>query len=606
MERLQEWIAAHPALEVREEDGQGRFLVAARDVAAGELLLVQYPYAWCTFEAYADKTCRCCMGPLPGALLEAGAALPPVLQQRMRRRRLQCKVCLSVAYCSAQCQRQDAKEHFQDECRVLKQLQAAPPGALRDETLSELKLLLRAVSRMKAERIYGLPQETAPGHAASPEAGDEAESDGSDAGGGEGSDGEGERRGGEGEEGEGEELRSWVRNRRFEDYLLLVARPEDFPKEEVASLRYWIVDYLRSLQAYFRQCMEGGLARAVDAKRRAAQETSLEVTDGDLLLEMLCRNRRNGFCFGNGVHEEPQGHGVYLAPALFNHSCAPNVRLVTLGPEQEAAADLPLPDGGSSKRTNAAGPLLLFEAAQAVAKGQPLTLSYLDNGLLVDDSAAPRLSARRDCALRRKELMESFRFHCACARCLEDEVAREVEEEEEVQEEEVEAAAAQPESGALCSAGAVVQTGDDDDLAVAGREAREAGAGSEAAGAAAREESDEEEGTGEEESGGDSAGEWEDHSRPGGDEEAWRWLEHERQLLGSVQHLDLGAKGRVAFRVEGFSIKLDNAFKATRYVVIRALQAKGGPRPQQREMEWETLQPLLAKAQRCSPSNELE
>lgn len=189
--------------------------------------------------------------------------------------------------------------------------------------------------------------------------------------------------------------------------------------------------------------------------------------------------------------------------------------------------------------------------------------------------------------------MGSFRFHCMCPRCLEDEEAPTTEEEEE--EDGVNTDEQVVHTTALGSCGVVVRRGDDDDLAVA--VASCTGAGSE-------DEDEEEED--EEGSNRESASEWVDHSKPGGDEEAWRWLDTEQQLLGSVQHLDLGEKGCVAFRIEGFSIKLDNAFKATKYVVIRALQTKGGPQPQQREMEWAALQPLLAKAQHLVPTNEME
>ena len=102
---------------------------------------------------------------------------------------------------------------------------------------------------------------------------------------------------------EGNWLGVWDNSHRYQThYVELIANSSDYPREELASIQYWIVSYVLRLRHWLGR----------------TNETEQELTD------IICRNRRNGFGFGNGRHGESQGRCVSI-----NRTSYPSVRELT-------------------------------------------------------------------------------------------------------------------------------------------------------------------------------------------------------------------------------------------------------------------------------------
>jgi hypothetical protein len=169
----------------------------------------------------------------------------------------------------------------------------------------------------------------------------------------------------------------------IDDYLCLIAQPEDFSAETILSVREWICSYLSKMSEWL-----------------GCEESE------DSLLELLLRNRRNSFSIWDDDSNGQRGIGVYVRPSFINHSCEPNLEI---------------------RRDKSSR--LGFYVKEDLQNNDELTISYvnLDEGLKE----------------RRKTLQENYLFHCTCPRCMREE-AQELEQqaqelEQQAQEPEEEA-----------------------------------------------------------------------------------------------------------------------------------------------------------------------
>ena len=345
---VESWYSNYPC-EIKYDPNAGRYLIAKKDITKGDLVLLDYPYAWMVFENWKDKICRFCLG---------------LIKSENPRG---CKKCNQVFYCSHDCQLNDSTEHFLDECQILHQFHLPSNKNYPEELLNEFKLLIRVLSRKFAEQFHTNKLS---------------------------------------------DLKSWERQKDFSSYCKLISNPPEFSEDILKSFKYWIIDYTLNLKEYIQ-------------KGRA---TNLNCpTNEEELLNILCRNRRNSFAYGNGLFEEPQGYGIYLTASLFNHSCSPNVIIRTL-PSDIATNQFGL--NYSVQRTNEVGPLLAFTAAKDIKKGDILSVSYLDNGMTEaellsdDDSESDMLLS--SVFQRRKDLKMNYLFDCECLRCVKE--LKEIEE----------------------------------------------------------------------------------------------------------------------------------------------------------------------------------
>lgn len=142
-------------------------------------------------------------------------------------------------------------------------------------------------------------------------------------------------------------------------------------------------------EAFSEWC--GCLREAIRATEWGRAIESAELTD-EKLHDLLSRIDVNGFessAAVAGASSTSCGTGLYLSGAtLFNHSCEPNCE-VTHGM-----------------------PRLTVTTSSAVAKGTPLTISYLQH------------YQQMDVRMRKARLWHQYSFMCACARCVVEEEKR--------------------------------------------------------------------------------------------------------------------------------------------------------------------------------------
>lgn len=92
-------LCASNVIMIRDEQNRGRGLYAARDIAVGELLIVEKPYISVVISNYAQTHCHeCC----------ARCFVP-----------LPCEHCVDVVFCSTQCQQSSLQNSHDAECGLL-------------------------------------------------------------------------------------------------------------------------------------------------------------------------------------------------------------------------------------------------------------------------------------------------------------------------------------------------------------------------------------------------------------------------------------------------------------------------------------------------------
>ena len=285
-------------------------------------------------------------------------------------RSISCQKCNQVIYCSRECKNNDTREHLVHECRVLSVINSQNfKNSIPEDVYVELKLLLRVISRKRTEVLL-----------------------------------------------EGENMTTWNRDFTFNDYSLLQSNIDKYPKDEIESIKYWVTDYLFNMGEY------------IYSTSNASFKEKIQIESKDELLEMIFRNRQNGYVYGNGIFEEPQGTAIYISASMFNHSCSPNIFLRTLPSDCEDILNLSS-ETIKIRRSNVPGPLAVFSAAKDIKKGEPLYISYIDNGmtepgLLEDqDYECYDVSDKESFSLqnRRKLLYDNYLFECKCSRCLSEE-----------------------------------------------------------------------------------------------------------------------------------------------------------------------------------------
>ena len=157
-------------------------------------------------------------------------------------------------------------------------------------------------------------------------------------------------------------------------------------------------------------------ARMEAARQLAAQEAAAAGLDDERqrafaehVQDTLDRFAANETGFDNLADEESTSrpawevHGLYAFGSLFNHSCAPNVTVIS----KEAFCRL----NGRPYHVEREGGNVVFLALRDIAAGERLTTSY------VAGERREALSVTQ----RRELLREQFSFVCGCARCVDEE-----------------------------------------------------------------------------------------------------------------------------------------------------------------------------------------
>ena len=207
-ERGKRWIKGFKSVEIGENKEEGRYLYAKNDIGKGDVILMQQPYIWCINEEFKEDCCRFCISTINTKFVC-------------------CKLCSQVIYCSTECQKFDAAEHFTLECRLLYEIftknknESFPP-----ELIPEMKLLIRLLSRKRAEII-----------AIKNNKNNDEKEDNFDC----------------------FLPLTWETQKNYEDYQQLVSNPDDYPSQFMESVKYWIISYISQLLSYFKQLKNTGL-----------------------------------------------------------------------------------------------------------------------------------------------------------------------------------------------------------------------------------------------------------------------------------------------------------------------------------------------------------
>jgi hypothetical protein len=377
---LNSWFSDFP-LEVRSSEHKGRYVVASRDIKQEELVLYAWPYVSVVHHDQCTTICAYCFADIlvfvrPKAtesnstdngheVIDTARAIDSNDDTATLKPKFRCHSCQKIAYCSRACREKDAKVHLADECRILQTWQLNS-DSYSSGCITEMKLLVRVLARRVAEladqrrlqdkrrritefverrkrkelqRIVRRQQreEAKKAARASKAARTKSTNTNNDNDNNDDDDGDG-KHGNKHDNDEGpagalddeiEEISSddenhytstsdddddelddllaqdkhgnwlgvWDNAHRYEHYCKLIAQASDYPKDELESIHYWQAAYVLQLRHWLGR----------------SSETLDELTD------IICRNRRNGFGFGNGKHCQSQGTYVLVCS---HHSCA--------------------------------------------------------------------------------------------------------------------------------------------------------------------------------------------------------------------------------------------------------------------------------------------
>ena len=133
-------------LRLMEDKSAGRYLVASRDLAAGELVCAEDPFVQTVMDSLDDVVCHNCY-----EILDTNRVLfdGSPLEHRPRKRGggsvqfQSCAKCAQVRYCSAACAKQGAAAHHA-ECEVLQAIAASGNERLKSGVRG-LRLFIRLV-----------------------------------------------------------------------------------------------------------------------------------------------------------------------------------------------------------------------------------------------------------------------------------------------------------------------------------------------------------------------------------------------------------------------------------------------------------------------------
>jgi SET and MYND domain-containing protein len=276
MAEFAQWHSSYP-VRVNKHPYKGRQMIASRDVEANEVLLADSPYCWIVDDSAKTYVCQNCF-------LEKDDDMQAFLG---------CSDCCQVWYCSEECKSTDYLQHNQDECAIFKAMETEEYSSA---IITEMKLLVRTISRKSLEVLFEENGETVDENGQSPMPNDNG--------------------------------------LRYKDYASLITNRENFPQATIESLDYWICDYIRRLGEWV-----GGRT-----------ETNIE------LLDILLRNRCNAFyiqgrlrdvAVAQGMVGQSRGCGIYVRNSFFNHSCQPNVNywVVENSLRVECTASVPVKKG---------------------------------------------------------------------------------------------------------------------------------------------------------------------------------------------------------------------------------------------------------------------
>jgi SET and MYND domain-containing protein len=133
LDRIRHWFAGSP-VEIRYAPDKERFLVASRDIEAGETVLLSHPYAFTVTEQEKSRVCSHCLRVCPD---HSGSLA------------FSCRECEEVWYCCSACQEQHRPQH-RFECSSLKAFLREADWA-STENRTEVRLVFRILSRRAFE-----------------------------------------------------------------------------------------------------------------------------------------------------------------------------------------------------------------------------------------------------------------------------------------------------------------------------------------------------------------------------------------------------------------------------------------------------------------------
>lgn len=375
-QELQGLFAGMP-VQIRRSETKGRYLVAARDVEEGELLLVDQVYACAVLPSHKKRVCNGCF--------EVGK----------KRLEISCRDCGQVYYCSDTCRNQhwegngESAKWCVPHSRLCGTLKHFASSKCDNEMENVLRMVLEVIARREIEGEEDAVQGTGLDRATpwtgvdlvekfqscrlrTPE--ESALTDTMDGSRTEANDCESSNAPSISAAPIDEftpEVYEFVRALpvlKYSDFCSLQSHAKGFSKLDMQDWNKPLKFLLRSM--------------------RLSEWSSDCLPDVSSALELGSRIDSN--CFGmysnRGKREDCFGREVYLRISYVNHSCDPNARVT----------------GGKGT----AGVV----AERLIRKGEEINISYFDANVPV--------------STRQKYLRKHYRFSCACSRCAAELTAR--------------------------------------------------------------------------------------------------------------------------------------------------------------------------------------
>lgn len=423
------YFSSWPSLQLCEQPGRGRFLIARAPIAAGSLVFASLSYCKGVHESFKKRVCECCLR-----------------YNHSGRFQRTCEQCRAVWFCSDQCEARangrptpnapplPASELHSLDCSLLRKLSSCKLDKAR---MGVIRLLIRAARKMQCE-VAAEEQNQSSGSSNADAASSQAVAASSAA----------------------DVAASDPLLPTYRDMFNLVGhaaaplvagRPPTIHQLDTIDMRKFLTKLVATTSA---------------ASLSATTAPPLPPLDVELLMDLLAKVEANAFGFFSPKSEEQAAGdpaeavdeitqaveslstneteatagasappaaaassaaaplpaaatsskyiGVLLYPiaSFFNHSCESNLRCEMLPPPPASPAD-PAASGSAAAAPHATiGPKLEMIANRDIGEGEELHIEYID--------------CERSGAERRAELQKLYRFDCGCTRCVREQAAEAV------------------------------------------------------------------------------------------------------------------------------------------------------------------------------------
>ncbi|KAF2068944.1 hypothetical protein CYY_009739 [Polysphondylium violaceum] len=359
-------------IQLKKSDTEGRYLIAAKDISVGEVLLKCKSFYGIASDQYKKQVCYQCIKPIEQFSSSSSSSSCQSQKSIDNNNVLKCDGCNEVFYCSSKCKSLNIEQHKHYECRFIKKLKVPSFNKFKfqSDSFTEVRMILGILSRYYMDKILNQPFIV-----------DEINS-------------------GDGIDDEQEYLTNVL-----DDVFDLVENQitdqnNKGAKERVDELVEFITDILydvllKGLKAKLNKksislsnSNSNIQENEVEQQQQQQQQQQLEKFEiiekqfnqlVKLIRPLICKVRCNQFGIWS---KKDKCLGVAVSPSssYFNHSCIPN------------CADIR--DGKYMK----------FISLYPIKKGTPLCISYLD--------------LDRTKESRNEDLKLGYYFECRCQRCL--------------------------------------------------------------------------------------------------------------------------------------------------------------------------------------------